>query len=188
MAIEWKRAESAQQPVITQLMELYLYEIADILHYDLGTEGRYGCDYLALYWQDSKRTPYLLWIEGKLAGFALVQHLPSEAGNIQSYEMVDFFVVRSWRNRGMAASAAQKLWRMHPGKWQVRCLRDDSKTMQFWHDTISHLTGSSGHLKLHEIGKETWAVYHFSCEHFREIDEEKLDAKLQLHRQIDPAG
>lgn len=50
--------------------------------------------------------------------------------------MVQFFVMRKYRGRGVAEHAAHCLFAMFPGEWQVRELAAKERATAFWRRAI----------------------------------------------------
>jgi predicted acetyltransferase len=73
MKIEIVKATIEQKPILANLLELYAHDFTEFFDFDIGSNGYYGYENLSLYWVDSNRYPFLIYFEGKLAGFVLVQ-------------------------------------------------------------------------------------------------------------------
>ncbi|MDF3935796.1 GNAT family N-acetyltransferase [Pseudomonas citronellolis] len=117
--VEVQRASLAQEPLLAAMLPGYLHE--------LGVD----CDlypYLALYWVEEGRHPYLIRVDGQVAGFALVRRL-SEQG---LWELAEFYVAGALRRRGVGRSAAWALFAEHPGAWQLNVLTGNRDALAFW--------------------------------------------------------
>ena len=53
-------------------MELYLYDFSEFDGADVDAQARYGYPYLDRYWEEAGRSPFLIRVDGVLAGFVLV--------------------------------------------------------------------------------------------------------------------
>jgi hypothetical protein len=58
-----------QEPVLANLFELYAHDFSAFIDLELGADGRFGYEYLPLYWKESSRYPFLIKVNGHLAGF-----------------------------------------------------------------------------------------------------------------------
>jgi hypothetical protein len=47
------------QPVLANLLELYIHDFSEFVEVDVGEDGRFGYSQLALYWSDLDRRPFL---------------------------------------------------------------------------------------------------------------------------------
>ncbi|CAM4074391.1 MULTISPECIES: GNAT family N-acetyltransferase [Pseudomonas] len=93
---------------------------------ELGVDGDYP--YLPLYWQEPGRFAYLLLVEDEIAGFALVRQQPERA----VYELAEFYVVSAYRLAGVGHAAAQGLFDLHRGPWELSVLADNLAGLRFW--------------------------------------------------------
>jgi hypothetical protein len=72
-SVEITPATPEQQPALSNLYQLYIHDFTDFGEQPLGDGGRFKYDPLSPYWTDPDRHPFLVWMDGKLAGFALVE-------------------------------------------------------------------------------------------------------------------
>lgn len=142
MSVEVLAAARDQEPVLANLFELYTYDLSEAFDLHVRSDGRYGYDSLPLYWKDETRLPFLLKVDGRLAGFALISRGSLTSANRSVWDMAEFFVLKRYRRRGVGAMAAQELWRRFPGQWEVRVLKTNESALSFWLATISAFTGS----------------------------------------------
>lgn len=103
--------------VIEAMMEAYLQE--------LGLCGPYP--YLEKYWQEPRRSPYLLFSREQAIGFALV-----DAPDQGATELVEFYVQPSFRGQGIGRRAACMLFSTHAGTWRVGVRKDNELGQRFW--------------------------------------------------------
>lgn len=138
MNIEITLANINQSPVIAQLYELYTYEMTDLADFDINDNGFYGYDDLPLYWEESKRYPYLIWINKKIGGFVLVQQGSPINDDTRIWDIAEFFVMRKFRGKGIGQFVAHHLWRQHQGEWQIRVWENNNVAHKFWDKTIQN--------------------------------------------------
>ena len=122
-------ATEEQAPILANLLELYVHDFSEFVHLELGQDGRFGYEKLPLYWTEATRHPFLISVDGRWAGFALVKRGSGVAqvardpeGRDDVWDMAEFFIVRGQRRRGVGASAAREVWRRVPGGWEVRVM------------------------------------------------------------------
>ena len=128
-SIEIVDATIAQKPIFEHLLELYRHDFSVYDDEDVGDDGRYGYPYLDRYWTEPGRHPYLLRVDGHLAGFALVR-----SGDPS--DMAEFFVMRKYRRGGVGTAFARNLFDRFPGRWQVRQMRRNQPAQTFWRRII----------------------------------------------------
>jgi len=144
------RATVAEVPVVQRLMQLYLYDLATLLHtfvpepawpWDVNDDGTYGDPArVASFWTDPARGAFLVRVDGRLAGFALVRRGSQFVGG-EAWEMSEFFVLGRFRRKGVGRRAAWRLFDEHPGPWEVAEMDYNRPAQAFWRRTIGAYTG-----------------------------------------------
>jgi predicted acetyltransferase len=155
MAISVRRATDADRPVIEQLIQLYLYDMASEHPWPLEADGRYAYDFLDRFWQH----PYILLSEGEIAGFALVIRGCPITGDPAPWFMAEFFVLRPYRRRGFGREAVRHLLTQHTGPWNIAVLQANTQAEAFWHKALVEFAPMISPA-LHDA--EAWLVHSFS--------------------------
>lgn len=97
--------------------------------------------YLDLYWERPNRFPYFIKVDGKIAGFVLVNsHVLVQVGG---KNVAEFYVLKKFRKGGVGKIAAKKSFAMFPGKWEVRQIVENPIAHIFWNKTISEYTDNN---------------------------------------------
>jgi predicted acetyltransferase len=129
VALEVSPVPLDDKDVVDQLLELYLHDLSKFTGANVGSRGRYGYRYLDDYWTDADRHPFLIRVDNHLAGLAFVR-----SGS--PHDMAEFFVMRKYRRHGIGHDAAQVLFGMFPGEWQIRQLAANTSATKFWRAVI----------------------------------------------------
>lgn len=129
MSLELVRASLSDKAVLRRLLQLYHYDFSAWNGDDVDEHGEFSHRYLDHYWTDSDSHPFLLRYAGRWAGFALVR---TEGVN----DMSEFFVMRKYRRTGVGREAAQRIFAMFPGAWQVRQLHGNDEATAFWRTVV----------------------------------------------------
>ncbi len=159
--IEVVPATPEQQPVLGRLLELYVQGFSEFHHVELGEDGRFDYPGLPLYWSESTHHPFLINVDGKLAGFAFVIQGSRFSADQGVWDMAEFFVLDEYRRRGIGTRAAHKvLWRFS-GRWEVRVMEANASAIQFWQHAVSAFTGEEVHSTRFERMGETWRLFSF---------------------------
>jgi predicted acetyltransferase len=159
--IEVDPAIREQAPILANLLELYAHDFSEFHNLDIGADGRFGYEYLPLYWSEPNRHPFLIWVDGKLAGLALVKRGSEISGDQTVWDMSEFFVLRGCRRRGIGMLAAQEVWRRFPGIWEVRVMQSNVLANLFWEQAISNFTGEAIQPVRVEKGGRYWQLFSF---------------------------
>lgn len=162
--IEIIPAAREQEPILANLLELYGYDFSGFHSLEVGSDGRFGYKCLPLYWSEPGRHPFLVRVDGKLAGLVLVKRGSEVSGNEAVWDMAEFFIMRGYRRRGIGTQVAHQVWRGFPGLWEVRVMQSNVSAHHFWEQAISTFTGEAIHPVRVERGGEGWKCFSFqSC-------------------------
>ncbi|MGZ4988713.1 MAG: GNAT family N-acetyltransferase, partial [Limisphaerales bacterium] len=155
-------ATKQEMPIVANLFELYAHDFSAFHFVEPRPDGRFNYPDLPLYWSEPGRYPFLIKVDGKLAGFALIRQLPPVAGHDAVWDVAEFFVLRAYRRRGVGREAACGLWRQFPGRWQVRVMRTNQTAHGFWQRAIAAFAGDAVGSPRAEKASEMWDVFSFS--------------------------
>src|SRR5438067_7903735 len=115
MNVEVREAHREDTPVLRRLMQLYLYDLGTIDGWDIGDDGLYGIEArIEGFWTDPNRRSFLVRVDGKLAGFALVRDGAHFAGD-GTREISEFLILRRYRRRGRGRARGPTRLRHVPG-------------------------------------------------------------------------
>lgn len=173
MNVDVRSAKQREAPILENLLQLYLHDFSEFEDIRPGGDGRYAYPYLAHYWQDPARYPFLFRVDGDLAGFALLRLEADPMTGQQAMDVAEFFVLRPYRRQGVGAQAARKLWDLFPGQWHVRVLQSNESGYQFWKEIIGEYTNGQFSESLAERGAQT--VFVFQSETDSEMPEVPMD-------------
>lgn len=143
MHIEVITAVTDQQPILANLLELYAHDFSEFQDLELGADGRFGYKHLPLYWEEPERHPFLVRIDGRLAGFVLAKRGSEVSGHENVWDMAEFFIVRGFRRRGIGTEVAHEVWRRFPGLWEVRVMQSNHSAAEFWGRAITRFIGEA---------------------------------------------
>ena len=165
-SIELLPATLGDQPAISNLYQLYIHDFSDYVEQKLGDDGRFGYDPLPPYWTEPDRFPFLIRVDGSLAGFALVRKGSVFSGKTDIWDMADFFVVRGARGIGVGYVITKEIWRRFPGPWEVRVLTTNLNALTFWSKAISRFTGHPLEPILVTDGEDTRYLFLFAAREY----------------------
>ena len=154
-------ATPEEAPILANLLELYAHAFSEFHNVDLREDGRFGYSSLSLYWSEPGRHPFLVRIDGKLAGFVLVKRGSEVSGKEAVWDVAEFFVVRGYRRRGLGTQVAHQVWRGLPGTWEVRIMQSNVSAHVFWASVISTFVGEVVQPARIEKDGECWTLFSF---------------------------
>ena len=153
--IEVIPATADQMPIVANLLQLYAHDFSEFHDVELGPDGRFDYVALPLYWCDPDRHPFLVRMDGNLAGFVLVK----KESNL--WDIAEFFVLRGYRRRGIGTAIAHAVFRRFPGPWEVRVMQANRSALPFWERAISEFTGRPIQAILFEKDGKSWKLFSF---------------------------
>jgi predicted acetyltransferase len=159
--IEVTPALPEQQSILANLLELYVYDFSEFLELHLGADGRFGYEQLPLYWKETNRYPFLIKVNGYLAGFVFVHKGSQISGDENVWDMAQFFILHGYRRLGIGKQVAHEIWQRFPGIWEVRVIARNQKAKIFWERAIAEFTGKAIESVSFDKAGENWHLFSF---------------------------
>ncbi len=145
MKIRVERPVTAgQEDLLRSMYSLYLHDLSEFTDfYQLDGGGEWTPDYLPT-WRDRDNPavrPYLIWLDDRPVGLALVgaKPFPYMSADVD-YRMSEFFIMRGCRRGGVGRAAAQHVFAMLPGTWEIVQLPDNRAATAFWLRVVGEYT------------------------------------------------
>ncbi len=152
-----------EKPILHHLMELYQYDFSEFDGSDLGPMGLYDYPYLDHYWVEPESSPFLVRLNGYLAGFVLVACFNYLTGLKDSWVLAEFFIMRKYRHQGVGEYVARYIFEQFPGNWQVAQTAQNTGATAFWRKVIDRYTLDN--LDELDLDNDHWRgpVQRFTC-------------------------
>lgn len=160
-ALEVRLATVTDRAPLGRMLEMYQYELSDIWDQDINAEGEYGYP-LDRYWHAAGNYAYVAVLDGRYAGFALVDDQVKLPGG--QYWMDQFFVLKKYRGRGLGREMAASVIRWHPGQWQIGQMADNHPAQSFWRNTLGAIRTGEFHECAITTGSWQGLVQQFASE------------------------
>jgi predicted acetyltransferase len=117
-------------------MQLYLHDFSEFARGDpawgeVDQDGLFSYIYLESYWTEEQRKPLIFRVNGKLAGFALINDW-SATGRTVDWCVSEFFVMRRYRLCGLGRQAAHQIIHTYPGVWEIAVVSYNLPAVAFW--------------------------------------------------------
>jgi predicted acetyltransferase len=154
-------AKREEAPILANLLELYAHDFTEFLPIDLRSNGRFEYQDLTRYWRDANHHPFLIKVDGKLAGLILIRKDEIVSRAEPLWDLAEFFVVRRYRRQGVGTAMAHEVWRRFPGRWQVRVMEANLAGQHFWQHAITQFTGTAVESARIERGGDYWRFFIF---------------------------
>jgi predicted acetyltransferase len=157
-SFEITRVGPESEPILLNLLEYYLHDMAEWFQFDIGDDGRYGYD-MSRHWEKDDAV-YLARVDGKPAAFAFL----STAGKWLEDAHIDveeFFVVRRFRRTGIGKRFISTLWDQQTGIWLIRVLEANAPAVPFWRNSVSSYTGDDYREDQRMVDGQNWSFFSF---------------------------
>ncbi len=116
-------ASFQEKTILRNLMQYYLYEFSELDGVVMNEPGLFDYQYLDHYWTEPGRYPFLVRVDDKLAGFALLRrgtYFPPQEDQTETRMIVaEFFVMMNYRRNGVGTQVALQLFDRFPGRWEI---------------------------------------------------------------------
>ena len=122
------------------LLQLYAYDFSEILPLELAEDGRFHVPSVAANLTAAGNHAFVIRVDDKLAGFALVQPRSYLTGAAGVFDMAELFVMRRHRRRGVGEQVASRLFARFRGPWEVRQKAENPAATTFWRRIIARYT------------------------------------------------
>ena len=159
--VEVIEAAGEQEPIMANLLELYIHGFTEIILFKVGEDGRFGYPDLPMYWTEGCRHPLLIRVDDHWGGFVLVRRGSRVSGDDHVWDMAEFFVMRGYRRLGVGREVAGEIWRRFPGKWEVRVRDFNERALSFWRGAVSEFVGKPVEPSRVERSDRAWNVFVF---------------------------
>jgi len=154
MKVALTEVKEKDKSVLRNLLELYNYDFSEYDKQDVNEHGLYGYTYFDHYWTLDSRQAFFIRIEGKMAGFVMVNEHCYVAKEPGTKSIGEFFVMKKYRRMGVGKRAAKMIFAKFPGKWEVIQHRDNKPSQLFWQNVINQYT--KGNFKKVKAKTEHW--------------------------------
>ncbi|QYR23572.1 GNAT family N-acetyltransferase [Paenibacillus sp. sptzw28] len=136
-----------EKTVLYNLIQLYRYDSSEFDGHVLNSHGFYLYKYFDHQWTDEYRRPFIVKVDGEIAGFALVSlDVPTQYMKLSSAEKTntigDFFIMRKYKRKGVGKEVAFSLFKQFRGTWEIRQTYGNKDAYEFWKHVIAKYKGN----------------------------------------------
>jgi predicted acetyltransferase len=139
MNLQLIKASLEYKQVISNLMQFYMYDFSEYTNHDVGPNGLFGAyHHLEDYWEEENRFPYIIRQDDIHVGFVFVRAIEEQEKSY--FSIAEFFILRKYRRKGLGRLAAEQVFNMHIGDWEVYQLEANKPANTFWRKVILNYT------------------------------------------------
>ncbi|MUK87812.1 GNAT family N-acetyltransferase [Ornithinibacillus sp. L9] len=160
MDVSLSIAPYEDKSTLSHLIQLYRYDSSEFDGHVLNQHGLYNYKYLDHQWTEDYRRPFIVRVDGEIAGFALmIVDVPREFVTYSTAEKThvisDFFIMRKFRHRGVGRKVAYSLFDQFQGTWEIKQTENNKPAYEFWKKIIlDYSTSKSFNEKI--VNNEKW--------------------------------
>ena len=134
-AIFVRRALPTELSCVENMMQFYNYDLSESLDVNFAETGLYALRPKESYWAKPGVIPFVIFVDGALAGFAVVDDEVIQPAS--RYNMGYFFIARRYRGQGVGAQVATHLFAQFAGAWEVYFYINNKAASAFWNAMFS---------------------------------------------------
>jgi predicted acetyltransferase len=153
MDIQLVAIDSSSTAILTRLLQLYAYDFSEMTGTDILENGLFSTPKAEGFFELG-RHPMLIKMEGKLAGFVIVDQKSRFGTREDPLDVAEFFVLRKFRKQGVGQMVAHMIFDRYHGQWEVRQVPKNQAATLFWRTVIHRYT--SGSFEESEVHNEHW--------------------------------
>jgi predicted acetyltransferase len=135
-SIRFVVVDESSRPTLDRLWQLYKHDLSEFRDSQPNADGVFvttrGIDELLA---NGGHEATLIYAEDQLVGFVIVGGLSGSRRDIS-----EFFILRSWRRKGVSAKVAEAVIRRHRGSWQIAFQENNLVAARFWRSLADKLT------------------------------------------------
>jgi predicted acetyltransferase len=119
-----------QKAVLERLLQLCIHDYSEFESIKIGSEGIFHYRWLDFYFSEPSRHPFFIHVDGELAGFVLIRE---GCGKQEwAYQIAEFFILRTFRGRGIGKGAALKALDQFSGIWETSFCTLNKPAAKLW--------------------------------------------------------
>lgn len=132
--IKLKAATLSDYPMIQNLASYYVYDRTGFMGWPCSENGVFECIDFKHYFENPDEKGFIVKVNDELAGFVLLDktHLIETV----DWNMGEFFILRKFQGKGIAAEVALEIFNTYPGKWSVAVMPENLQALKFWRKTV----------------------------------------------------
>jgi predicted acetyltransferase len=140
MKIQILKASAENKQVISNLMQLYMYDFSEYTGSDVEANGLFAAyPQFEDYWrEENQRFPYIIRNEEMYIGFVFVRKI--ETPEKSYFSIAEFFIMRKYRRQGFGRIVANEIFNLHRGRWEVFQMEANKPAQFFWKEIITEYT------------------------------------------------
>ncbi|MFL0250665.1 GNAT family N-acetyltransferase [Clostridium neuense] len=135
--ISLSKVTENEKDIFYNLNQLFAYDFSELNKMDIDDNGLYQqLKDVDEYYTKDNYSSFLIKVEGKLAGLAVIKFMDEEGVNYLRH----FFIMRKYRRLKIGERVTNMIFDMFPGKWRVSQFDFNEPAICFWRKIIGRYT------------------------------------------------
>lgn len=127
-----KLATVNEKAIMENLISLYLHELSQYVDdLKINKEGKFQYEGIELYFSKDELYPFFIYYKDEIIGFILL-NTGKYAGEGKDYLINEFFILNSYRRRGLGTKVVESLFYQYKGRYYLAQLQDNKPAIEFW--------------------------------------------------------
>lgn len=139
MQITIVKAGQEDKDTIQNLGRFYAYEMyrycGFLPNWETPASGLFECFDLSQYFEKPDRYPFLIQVDGELAGFVLINKIGSSSD--VDWNIGEFFITSKFQGKGVGRFVAELVFNQFPGTWETSQIPENKAAIDFWDKVVS---------------------------------------------------
>ena len=134
--IRFEHITKESRPLLENLWQLYRHDLSKFRGTRIAEDGKFGLGRLPLLFTNDDRVGYFFYIESDVVGFSIVRD-----GDQATKIVSEFFILGPFQHQGLGREIALKLFRLHPGNWEISFQEINKPAASFWRNVAEMASG-----------------------------------------------
>lgn len=137
--ITLKPVEQADRTRLWNVFQKYYYEMSPYYDLRMDPSGCYEYRYFDSYFKENGRAAYFIYDGEAFIGFSMINDY-SCLGDRIDHAVAEFTVFPRYRRGHRAEEAARSIFRLHPGRWEIKFSDRNLPAAAFWRKITEQYT------------------------------------------------
>lgn len=131
MMIELVRIQASDRELFWNINQKYLYEMTNYYDDIMDDKGNYQYGYFDAYFSEPKRMAFFIYVDKKLAGFAMINPY-SYIDENPDYVLAEFTIFPIFRRQHIATDVVDTIFEQFPGLWEIKYNENNLPAKSLW--------------------------------------------------------
>ena len=141
MNIELSKVILEDKEKLFHLLQFALYDGSQYIKNEINSECLFDYKWFDNYFIDDDREAYFIMCNNKIAGFVMINENLKVVDN--GHSIAEFLVLPNYRRSHVGRKAANLVFDLFDGNWEVEPIANSDGAHKFWHNVIKDRTNGN---------------------------------------------